>query len=155
MTICELPRLKRLLAPTNKISALPAEFDKLTSLLELDLSDNSFREFPNILLKLPQMQIIRMAANSPGIRHLPLTLPIMRSLTLLDLDKNPIVNEKPPEALRTMYSLNVVGIPLSSAKTSSVKWNISEAEEEELAKLLASKAEGAKRRIAERKKIIL
>ena len=79
----------------------------------------------------------------------------MRSLTLLDLDKNPIKDEKPPEALRTMYSLNVVGIPLSNAKTSSVKWNISEAEREELARLLATKAEGAKRRLAERKKIVL
>ena len=108
-----------------------------------------------MLLKLPQMQIIRMSANVPGIRHLPLALNTMRSLTNLDLDKNPIKDEKPPEALRTMYSLSVVGVPLSNAKTSSVKWNISEAEEEELAQLLASKAEGAKKRAAERKKIIL
>ena len=45
------------------------------------------------------MQIIRMAANLPGIRHIPLGLTCMRSLTLLDLDKNPIKDEKPPEAL--------------------------------------------------------
>ena len=96
-----------------------------------------------------------MAANLPGIRHIPLGLTCMRSLTLLDLDKNPIKDEKPPEALVKMYSLNVIGVPLSNSRTSSVKWSISEGEEEELAALIASKAAGAKRRAAEKKKIIL
>ncbi len=157
IAVCDLPKLRRLIAPKNRICELPEEFVCLTKLLELDLSENRFSEFPTPLLELPQMQIIRMSNQNPGIKYLPLELKNMRSLTILDLDKNPISSgTSPPEALRTMYSLKVIGLPVSSqVKTYSVKWVIHEAEEEELLGLLASKAEGAKRRAAAKKRIML
>jgi Leucine-rich repeat (LRR) protein len=100
------------------LKSLPADFDKLTHLRELDLSNNSFVFFPQQLLTLKKLEKLNFSHNQ--LNQLYPKIEVMHSLRELDLSFNKF-SDFPVEVtqLKRLKKLNLSG------GTDYLDWNAS------------------------------
>ncbi|XP_068654678.1 DNA damage-repair/toleration protein DRT100 [Aristolochia californica] len=92
------------LDPIGYVGPISPSLASLTSLVHLDLSDNSFHgEIPTSLFALPQMETLALRSNSLSGR-IPASISGLKSLKVLDLSRNAFTGFI-PNSVRYMTSL--------------------------------------------------
>ncbi|QZA58748.1 leucine-rich repeat domain-containing protein [Candidatus Rhabdochlamydia porcellionis] len=76
-----LNRLSEITLSQNNLTSLPQSFKSLQALTVLDLTDNSFAEFPELLVKLPNLKYLDLSKNQ--LTQLPESLTELRALQAL------------------------------------------------------------------------
>lgn len=85
----------------NKLSGLPIEFGRLSTLKTLWLDDNEFEKFPTSLCQLKELKVLRLSGNC--LKSVPLLISSMESLETLALEGNEV--EEFPEGILQLFNL--------------------------------------------------
>ncbi|MBA7567608.1 hypothetical protein ES708_09323 [subsurface metagenome] len=111
--ICKLSFLKVLLLSDQKINYLPANFDNLQQLINLDLSINNISKLPPSFKNLSKLTTLRLNKNQ--LTKIPIELSHLEGLEFLDLSNNQI-NKIPDyiSKLKNLRSLNLEGNQIST-----------------------------------------
>lgn len=85
---CDMPGLMELHLSEGELETLPPEFSQLQNLIHLDLSQNHFDLFPEVVTTLPDLMELNFHSNR--LSRLPGSIGQMKSLSVLDLSHNPL-----------------------------------------------------------------
>jgi Leucine-rich repeat (LRR) protein len=121
--IAQMPKLEYFSLRTcyfRTLSAKISVLSKLTTLVELDLYDNLFREIPASIGQLKQIKILRLGSNE--LKTIPATIGDMISLEYLDLGDNEL--KTIPDNLKNLTNLKHIiigGNPLPKETVAQLK----------------------------------
>ncbi len=87
-TIMSAIMLTKLNLPYNELTSLPPSFTTLRNLREIDLSDNQFKEFPDVLWLSSQPELVNVDLSNNQIQQLPTTASNLTRLEKLVLHHN-------------------------------------------------------------------
>ena len=86
---CQLPRLRTLRLADGRLRELPLAFSQLVELQSLDLSNNRFTEWPEVLR---HVDLMDLNLHGNRLTSVPPWISELASLTVLDLSHNPLTD---------------------------------------------------------------